>query len=76
MIAVTLGMSSGVMPEQSVVVTVCPDGPLLVRGQLEVVGTGGDRAAPPRRTLALCRCGASGAKPWCDGSHKVVGFRG
>ncbi|HET8927959.1 MAG TPA: CDGSH iron-sulfur domain-containing protein [Microbacterium sp.] len=28
-----------------------------------------------RRTIALCRCGLSSIKPFCDGTHKVTGFR-
>jgi CDGSH-type Zn-finger protein len=30
---------------------------------------------PGRRTVALCRCGRSAIKPFCDGTHKVVRFR-
>src|SRR5690554_6484361 len=56
-------------------VTACPHGPLLVRGDVEILLADG-RPAPRRRaTVALCRCGASGIKPFCDGSHKVIGFR-
>ncbi len=56
-------------------VTACPNGPLLVRGDVEILLADG-RPAPRRRaTVALCRCGASGIKPYCDGSHKVIGFR-
>lgn len=56
-----------------IVVTVREDGPLLISGPFElyaanlasdVVGGG----------CALCRCGASVNKPFCDGTHKVVGF--
>ncbi len=56
-------------------VTACPDGPLLVRGDVEILLASGEPAPRRRSTVALCRCGASGIKPYCDGSHKVVGFR-
>ena len=56
-------------------VTACPDGPLLVRGDVEILLGSGRPADRRRSTVALCRCGASGIKPFCDGSHKVVGFR-
>ncbi len=45
-----------------------PDGPLKVSGNLEVLsGTG--RTIRKATGLALCRCGASANKPYCDGSH-------
>jgi CDGSH-type Zn-finger protein len=56
-------------------VTACPDGPLLVRGDVEILLASGEPAPRRRRTVALCRCGASGIKPFCDGSHKAIGFR-
>jgi CDGSH-type Zn-finger protein len=56
-------------------VTACPDGPLLVRGDVEILLGSGQPADRRRRTVALCRCGASGIKPFCDGSHKAIGFR-
>jgi CDGSH-type Zn-finger protein/uncharacterized Fe-S cluster protein YjdI len=50
------------------------DGPLVVQGNLEI--TSGTGRVVARTTHArLCRCGASGAKPFCDGSHARVGFR-
>jgi CDGSH-type Zn-finger protein len=50
------------------------NGPLAVSGNLEVVsGTG--RTIRKATELRMCRCGASGAKPYCDGSHARVGFR-
>ncbi|GIG28734.1 CDGSH iron-sulfur domain-containing protein [Cellulomonas marina] len=56
-------------------VVACPDGPLLVRGDFEVVDADGRPVERTRRTVALCRCGSTGIPPWCDGSHKVVGYR-
>lgn len=53
----------------------CPDGPLVVRGDVEVVDAAGQPVPRRRRTVALCRCGSTGMPPWCDGSHKVVGYR-
>jgi len=50
------------------------DGPLQVRGNLEIIsGTG--RVVARVESAKLCRCGASGNKPFCDGSHTRVGFR-
>lgn len=62
------------MTAQIATVTACPNGPLLVRGDIEIVGEDGEPLHNPRRTVALCRCGASAIKPWCDGTHKVTRF--
>jgi hypothetical protein len=66
-------LNSGAAAPVSVVA--CPDGPLLVRGDFVLVGADGDELPRTRRTVALCRCGASVLKPYCDGSHKLTGFR-
>ncbi len=52
-----------------------PDGPLIVRGEIVIEGPDGEDVVPSRRTVALCRCGVSTIKPYCDGTHKLVGFR-
>ena len=52
-----------------------PDGPLLVRGDVDIVGPDGTVLPSRRRTIALCRCGMSALKPFCDGSHKAADFR-
>jgi len=50
-----------------------PNGPLHVRGNIEIVsGTG--RMVARVTDVRLCRCGASGDKPFCDGSHARIGF--
>lgn len=51
------------------------NGPLIVRGDVEVLDDDGRAIESTRRTLALCRCGASLIKPLCDGTHKLTGFR-
>ena len=50
------------------------DGPLIVRGDFRLVDQDGNEIDPGRRTVALCRCGKSGIKPFCDGTHKRSGF--
>lgn len=50
-----------------------PNGPLFVRGRLKIVDADGHVIREDTR-LALCRCGASKNKPFCDGSHRRVGF--
>lgn len=56
-------------------VTPYPDGPLLLRGDVDIVTADGQPIERNRRTVALCRCGLSTIKPYCDGTHKVAGFR-
>jgi CDGSH-type Zn-finger protein len=51
------------------------DGPLLVRGPFRLLDQDGNEIAAGRDTVALCRCGKSRLRPFCDGSHKVVRFR-
>ncbi len=58
-------------------VTITPyrDGPLLVRGPFTLQDQDGNVIDVGRKTVALCRCGKSRMRPFCDGSHKVVRFR-
>jgi CDGSH-type Zn-finger protein len=55
-------------------IVVCPRGPLLVRGQVDIVDGDGLPIQQERETVALCRCGMSAVKPFCDGSHKLSKF--
>ncbi|HEY2803659.1 MAG TPA: CDGSH iron-sulfur domain-containing protein [Actinomycetota bacterium] len=55
-------------------VAVVRDGPYWVRGGVEIVDEDGE-AWEVRNRVALCRCGESANKPFCDGTHKVTGFR-
>jgi uncharacterized Fe-S cluster protein YjdI/CDGSH-type Zn-finger protein len=50
------------------------NGPLYVRGQIRILGPGGRLIREDTR-LALCRCGHSENKPFCDGTHRRIGFR-
>jgi uncharacterized Fe-S cluster protein YjdI/CDGSH-type Zn-finger protein len=50
-----------------------PNGPLFVSGRMRILGAGG--VARETMRAALCRCGQSGNKPFCDGTHRTVGFR-
>ncbi len=67
------GYTSTSAPNASVEVT--PNGPLIVHGTIEVKHADG-RVEVKQERCALCRCGASGAKPFCDGSHRKSGFEG
>jgi CDGSH-type Zn-finger protein len=66
---------SAVPADERVTITAYPNGPLLVRGPFEILTPTGEVIPPRRKTVALCRCGLSTLKPFCDGSHKAVGFR-
>jgi CDGSH-type Zn-finger protein len=64
-------MSSG----EAARITPYRDGPLLVRGPFVLVDQEGNEIEVRQRTIALCRCGRSRRKPFCDGTHKAVGWR-
>jgi len=63
-------------PDQSspVTITPYPNGPYLVRGDFVVQDQQGHELPSERRTIALCRCGKSRIRPFCDGTHKLIGF--
>ena len=50
-----------------------PNGPLLLSGNVSIVASSG-RVAWQGKGVALCRCGQSSNKPFCDGAHKAAGF--
>lgn len=59
----------------ALVLKVMKNGPLLVQGSFQMYS----ETCPPAacsKNVALCRCGASSNKPFCDGTHKEIGFQG
>ncbi len=67
------GKSAGDMPDARI--TSYRDGPLLVRGPVRLEDQDGNEIEAQGGTIALCRCGKSRLRPFCDGSHKLVRFR-
>jgi CDGSH-type Zn-finger protein/uncharacterized Fe-S cluster protein YjdI len=53
-------------------ITIFPNAPFGIEGKYEMVG--GEQRMNTAKKMSLCRCGASQNKPFCDGSHKDVGF--
>lgn len=51
------------------------NGPYLVRGPFVLVDQDGNEIEVKRRVIALCRCGRSRMRPFCDGTHKGIRFR-
>ena len=51
------------------------NGPLVITGAVDVLDSNGQPMTPPRPRVALCRCGHSGNKPFCDGMHNKAGFQ-
>lgn len=60
---------------EAILVNLVENGPLMVKGSIEITYPDGTRAQREKNT-AFCRCGASANKPFCDGAHKNVGFTG
>jgi CDGSH-type Zn-finger protein len=55
-------------------ITVRQNGPYLVKGPLDLVDQDGNAFTVNQETIALCRCGGSTNKPFCDGTHSRIGF--
>jgi CDGSH-type Zn-finger protein len=63
------------MTDDTTLITTYRDGPLLVRGSFRLVDQDGNEIDPGREVVALCRCGKSRQRPFCDGTHSLVRFR-
>jgi len=50
------------------------NGPYIVTGEVELIDADGNKF-PAEKRMALCRCGASTEKPFCDGTHSKIGFK-
>lgn len=56
-------------------ITVTENGPLSVKGPFKLLDADGNSYdTGGRKRVALCRCGASSTKPFCDGTHSRIGF--
>jgi CDGSH-type Zn-finger protein/uncharacterized Fe-S cluster protein YjdI len=69
-----LSLGQGETETDVLEIGLAPNGPLLLKGPCVVRGTGEDEAQEGVKG-ALCRCGESKNKPYCDGSHKEAGFQ-
>ena len=57
-----------------VTIRVKASGPYVVTGTVELTDADGNAYSITKDVIALCRCGHSGNKPFCDGSHSAHGF--
>ena len=56
-------------------ITVTENGPYLLQGPVAIKDADGNTYEVQRATVALCRCGGSTTKPFCDGTHSRIGFQ-
>ena len=59
-----------------VTIQVLKNGPLVVKGTAQMVDAEGNPISTQGPAVALCRCGHSAKKPFCDGSHRTANFQG
>ena len=55
-------------------ITASENGPYLIAGTAQYVDVDGNEQETKGKMVAICRCGQSANKPFCDGTHKRVGF--
>jgi CDGSH-type Zn-finger protein len=55
-------------------IKILENGPCLIAGKATYVDADGNEQTTEGKMVALCRCGASANKPFCDGAHKTAGF--
>jgi CDGSH-type Zn-finger protein len=60
----------------AVKISIRPNGPYLVEGDCELLDPQGNKMdTTGRAKIALCRCGSSAQKPFCDGTHNKINFQ-
>lgn len=59
----------------SVTIKSLKNGPYLVDGDVDIFDGEGNKVQVDKSPVALCRCGASSNKPFCDGTHSKIGFQ-
>lgn len=62
------------MTDTEVSITVRENGPYLVKGPITILDADGNEHRTERDIVALCRCGGSTTKPFCDATHSKIGF--
>ncbi len=65
----------GKTENEAISAEVFPNGPLLIKGDILVKHSDGSEEKKAKST-AFCRCEGSASKPFCDGSHKKIDFKG
>lgn len=60
---------------EKIKITLAKDGPILINGEVHLENEKGE-SLPTGKASALCRCGGSQNKPFCDGTHNKIGFTG
>jgi CDGSH-type Zn-finger protein len=71
------GLGNGALvfaPMAQVTIETIKNGPYIVTGEVELIDADGNKY-PVEKRMALCRCGASTEKPFCDGTHSKIGFQ-
>ena len=68
------GIDSSKKEKYTIEVTVLPNGPAIIDGSIKI--NNADGSMEEKDKVALCRCGASTNKPYCDGSHSKIDFKG
>jgi len=58
----------------AITIKIRDNGPYLVEGEFRLTDANGQEI--PVKKAALCRCGGSTTKPFCDGTHSKIGFQG
>jgi CDGSH-type Zn-finger protein len=61
-------------PMAQVTIETIKNGPYIVTGEVKLIDADGNNY-PVEKRMALCRCGASTEKPFCDGTHSKIGFQ-
>jgi CDGSH-type Zn-finger protein len=69
-----LAFDALVLPMAQVTIETIKNGPYIVTGEVELIDADGNKFQAEKR-MALCRCGASTEKPFCDGTHSRIGFK-